>query len=246
VAANTCPKCPLPDMCLAGGVCAPGVGGFMCAQCARGYYEAFGECSACPSTALGGIFVAVGLLSFAALVLSMYAAALGDSGVRALRQAFLHCQVIATQVTFSVPWPPFLRRAFASIAALFGDFGLDNPSCVLGFTWSIYHTVALTLGGIAVSALLIVGTRRCIARALVRDKARQISLRASVAARLRSIHGALLSLAVTATVVFYVPVSRVAVGAFRCVATPIGYVLVSDVSVVCASNSGAYMALACI
>ena len=218
----------------------------MCAQCVPGYYEAFGECHACPSSALGGVFIAVGVLAFGALVLSVYAGALGDSGVRALRQAFLHCQVIATQVSFSVPWPTFLRRAFASIAALFGDFGLDNPSCVLGFTWNIFDTVALTLGGIAIGTLLIVGTRRCIARTLLRDTAREITLPAAVAARLRSVHGALLSLAVTATVVFYVPVSRVAVGAFRCVPTPIGYVLVSDVTVACNSADGGYTALAAI
>ena len=42
------------------------------------------------------------------------------------------------------------------------------------------------------------------------------------------------------------PVSRVAVGAFRCVTTPIGYVLVSDVTIACSVSNGEYVALACI
>jgi hypothetical protein len=218
----------------------------MCAQCVPGYYEAFGECHACPSSAMGGAFVAVGILAFGLLGLAVYGGRLGESGVRALRQTFLHCQVIATQVSFSVPWPAYLRAAFASIGALFGDFGLDNPACVLGFKWNIYATVGLSFGGIAAGALLIVITRRCIARTLLLDTARQISLTPATSTRLRGVHGALLSLAVTATVIFYVPVSRVAVGAFRCVTTPVGYVLVSDVTITCSFSNVTYMALTCV
>jgi hypothetical protein len=218
----------------------------MCAQCVPGYYEAFGVCHACPSAALGRAFVAVGLLAVAMLALAVYSGALGQSGVRALLQTFLHCQVIATQVSFSVPWPSYFRSAFASIGALFGDFGLYNPACMLGVNWNIYATVRLVLGGITAGAILIIIMRRCIARMLLLYTARQISLTTTTASRLRGLHGALLSLAVTATVVFYVPVSRVAVGAFRCVTTPIGYVLVSDVTITCSVSNGAYMALACI
>lgn len=219
-----CPLCPKPETCLGGYVCRTGSVGFLCGECAAGYYPLSGTCRKCPRVSV--VSLVLGGISFLALVSLMR---LGYINVRVLAMLSILVSYVQLQhLTFSlhVAWPVFIMTVWRWFRIMVADLGLMSPHCVAIMNW--HKSLAITL------ALAIMFPFLMWAAAKLLVRAQRI---AKFMGKNESDWADLMNAAVAfSSSTVYIPVLRTLLQAFDCASTPKGWVLRLDVTIDCLSG----------
>ncbi|MGB1141864.1 MAG: hypothetical protein ACPG1A_13260, partial [Halioglobus sp.] len=162
-------ECPIEEACMAGGSvmvgnttiqvlaqCANGYTGTLCGVCADGFFEQFGRCAKCDTSAGLAWLVTFGVL-IAVVALGVLFFKFRDLlPVDHLKVTLSMAQIIASANTaYAIPWPPLFADFLNTMRVfLIEAVSLTRASCAQPMTF--YSSLAVTLVAFKVVLLIVV------------------------------------------------------------------------------------------
>lgn len=155
-------SCPNPSSCPGGqdlSGCSEGYTGFMCADCAPGWYALDGACLECNNTEsvllISVVVVAVLLFSVWKIKSGSGGGTLGSASMLSTGILVNFGQTMVVIGNFSVRWPAPIQALFRWMAVLNFDLQLASPECAVAVDWHEKLLLKLTLPLVFVVLILV-------------------------------------------------------------------------------------------
>lgn len=232
-----CTACPNPNACLSRGRgCAAGYGGFLCKDCAAGYYplsDGTGSCARCAGAGVSAVLLlCYVLLCLVCAGVGLYVAMLASASLQAsegfsrkrrwphtISLILLTLQIAAMIGVADLNWPSSAQRSLAAMRVVLLDVSTLASRCVLS-SFSAQYVLAL------VTPIIIVGL--ALAMYLILYLAQPAALRGVSPVRM------LASFVLQAVPLAYAPLVRSTLTLFDCTKLADGHsYLDADLSVRC-------------